>query len=182
MKGIIFTEFLEMVEDRFGIEILDELTTHKGKGCPMSFTSVGNYPHEDLVGMIIVLSKRTGIALDDLLNTFGRHLYSMFQTKFPAFLEHHTDPLDILEGIETVIHTEVRKLYPEARLPNFDCDRVNKDKLIMSYSSNRPFAGVADGLIHGCIESFKFDIQVERVDHEVEQGSSSTFTLQRKAS
>ncbi len=146
----------------------------------MSFTSVGNYPHEDLVGMIAVLSKRTGIALNDLLTTFGRHLYAMFQTKFPHFLEHHTDPLDILEGIETVIHTEVRKLYPEARLPQFDCERSDKDTLIMSYSSTRPFAGVADGLIHACIDSFDFHIDVERVDHDVEQGSASTFTLKRK--
>ncbi|MDQ8200945.1 heme NO-binding domain-containing protein [Pelagicoccus enzymogenes] len=182
MKGIIFTEFLEMVEERFGIEILDELTTHKGKGCPMSFTSVGNYPHQDLVGMVTVLSKRTGIDLNDLLTTFGRHLYSMFQKKFPHFLEHHTDPLDILEGIETVIHTEVRKLYPEARLPHFECERPDKDTLIMSYSSNRPFAGVADGLIHGCIESFGETVAVDRQDHEVESGSASTFTLKRIAS
>lgn len=182
MKGIIFTEFLEMVEESFGIKILDEITTAKSKGCPMSFTSVGNYPHQDLVEMISVLSKRTGIPLDDLLTTFGRHLYAMFQQKFPQFLEHHTDPLDILEGIETVIHTEVRKLYPEARLPRFDCERLEKDALLMHYASTRPFAGVADGLIHGCIESFDFDIQVERVDHPTDQGSSSTFTLKRQHS
>ncbi len=182
MKGIIFTEFLEMVEERFGIEILDELTTHKGSGCPMSFTSVGNYPHQDLVGMIAVLSKRTGIELDALLTTFGRHLYAMFQRKFPEFLDHHTDPLDILEGIETVIHSEVRKLYPEARLPHFECERTNKDTLVMAYSSNRPFTGVADGLIHGCIESFGADITVDRYDHVVEKGSAATFTLTRKTS
>lgn len=179
MKGMIFTEFLEMVEERFGIEVVDAITVPKSGGCPMGFTSVGNYPHGTLVEMVVALHERTGLELPLLLKTFGAYLYSTFQRKFPQFLEGHKDPLDILEGIETTIHSEVRKLYPEARLPQFQCERLNPNTLVMEYESKRPFADVADGLIQACIDSLDTRVKVNRTDHDVSEGSKSTFTLTR---
>ncbi|EOG7766780.1 heme NO-binding domain-containing protein, partial [Vibrio parahaemolyticus] len=55
MKGIIFTEFMELVESKFGLEVLDqvlELSDDEGV-----YTSVGSYDHRDLVKLIVNLSK-----------------------------------------------------------------------------------------------------------------------------
>ncbi len=56
MKGIIFTEFLELVEDKFGLELLEEvLEMSEDEGI---YTSVGSYDHKNLVKLIINLSKK----------------------------------------------------------------------------------------------------------------------------
>lgn len=59
MKGIIFTEFMELVESKFGLEVLDqvlELSDDEGV-----YTSVGSYDHRDLVKLIVNLSKVSDI-------------------------------------------------------------------------------------------------------------------------
>ncbi|MEO0814052.1 MAG: heme NO-binding domain-containing protein, partial [Myxococcota bacterium] len=45
MKGIVFTEFLEMVEDRFGFEAVDRLVTASGSDNDGVYTAVGTYDH-----------------------------------------------------------------------------------------------------------------------------------------
>lgn len=59
MKGIIFTEFMELVESKFGLEVLDrvlELSDDEGV-----YTSVGSYDHRGLVKLIVNLSKVSDI-------------------------------------------------------------------------------------------------------------------------
>ena len=57
MKGIIFTEFMELVEEKFGLDVLDDVLEMSGdEGI---YTSVGSYDHRDLVKLIVNLSKKT---------------------------------------------------------------------------------------------------------------------------
>ncbi len=68
MKGIIFTEFLELVEDKFGLELLEEvLEMSEDEGI---YTSVGSYDHKDLVRLIINLSKKTDIVMPPVYSVF----------------------------------------------------------------------------------------------------------------
>ncbi|TON45787.1 guanylate cyclase, partial [Vibrio parahaemolyticus] len=69
MKGIIFTEFMELVESKFGLEVLDqvlELSDDEGV-----YTSVGSYDHRDLVKLIVNLSKVSDIPPEQLQEVFG---------------------------------------------------------------------------------------------------------------
>ena len=45
MKGIVFTEFLDLVEDKFGLRVIDKMET-KSKWC--NTTSHGIYKHKSL--------------------------------------------------------------------------------------------------------------------------------------
>ena len=44
MKGIIFTEFLELVEDKFGVEMVDKIINKRKVSHPMA-TNSGNRHH-----------------------------------------------------------------------------------------------------------------------------------------
>ena len=68
----------------------------------------------------------------------------------------------------------MRKLYPEAELPSFECDTSQPGCLRLTYRSTRPFAGLAEGLIRGCVAHFK-----EAADIEVEDLSDGTGTAAR---
>lgn len=49
MKGMIFTEFLEMVEEKFSMEMVDQILSESDLPSGGIYTSVGNYPHTEIV-------------------------------------------------------------------------------------------------------------------------------------
>ena len=123
MLGVVFSEFMDMVEERFPPDVFDHLidiseTRFDSAG---DYTAVGKYDHNEMVSLISELSEKTGVPLTTLIETYGRHLFGRFNDRYPAFFEDIKDSFDFLSGIEDRIHSEVRKLYPHAELPAIRC-------------------------------------------------------------
>ncbi|MCA8960386.1 MAG: heme NO-binding domain-containing protein [Planctomycetes bacterium] len=175
MKGVIFCEFIELVESTFGLEVVDDILRIAAPANGGAYTRVGTYDHADLVDMSVALSGRVQIPLAELLETFGRALYSRLADSRPD-LTADTTVIDILERLDGVIHADVRKLYPEAELPRFDCRRIGEDTFRIEYRSDRPFARVAYGLILGCGERLAQRLVVEIVS-ESGDGTAACFTV-----
>lgn len=163
MKGMVFTEFMDMVESKFSADMVDDLIEDTQPPSGGAYTAVGTYDHLELVNMVVALSKRTGVPVPDLIQTFGQYMFGRFHALYPSFFAGIHSALDFLEGIESVIHTEVRKLYPDAQLPRFDCER-EPTGLKMYYRSPRHFGDLADGLIRGAVEHFGDKLTVTKSD------------------
>ena len=162
MKGIVFTEFMEMVEDQFGFETADKIITESPLPSGGIYTAVGTYSHTEMVQLVVNLSKESEISVDQLLKVFGRHLFTRFAAGYGQFFEGVTDSFSFLSSIENYIHIEVRKLYPDAELPTFDTTLLNPTTLEMIYRSERGFADFAEGLIEGCMKHFDDTVTIER--------------------
>lgn len=175
MKGIVFTEFLEMVEEKFSTDLADQIIESANSESGGVYTSVGTYNHQELVAMVVALSQETGLAIPDLLNTFGRHLFGKFLRSFPKFFEGAEDAFDLLERVDGHIHVEVRKLYPDAELPKFETRRISPNEFEMVYSSSRHFQDLAGGLIDACVDHYSDNISVQRVACE----GGFKFTLRK---
>lgn len=175
MKGIVFTEFLEMVEDKFSTDLADRIIETANPESGGAYTSVGTYDHKELVSMVVALSQETGITVPNLLHNFGRHLFGKFLRSFPSFFEGTADAFELLERVDSHIHIEVRKLYPDAELPKFDTRRIGPNEFEMIYSSSRHFQDLAGGLIDACIDHYSDKISVERVPCE----GGFAFTLRK---
>jgi hypothetical protein len=67
--------------------------------------------------------------------------------------------------VDSYIHKEVMKLYPNAELPSFVTERASENELIMIYSSKREMSDFAHGLILGCLKNFneKAEIEIEKI-------------------
>ena len=52
MKGIIFTEFLEMVETEYGMDMVDRLIDSSKIASQGAYTSVGTYDHRELIHLV----------------------------------------------------------------------------------------------------------------------------------
>ncbi len=52
MKGMVFTEFLEMVEDRFSPEIADRIITASDLRSGGAYTAVGTYEHSEMIQLV----------------------------------------------------------------------------------------------------------------------------------
>lgn len=171
MKGIVFTEFLDMVADRFSPEVADSIVEQSELESGGAYTSLGTYPFTEMAQLVTRLSEQTKIPLPDLLRTFGFHLFPRFAALYPQFFTEGTSCFDFLQSVEHYIHIEVRKLYPDAELPTFEYDTSVAGRLEMVYRSTRPLGELAHGLLTGCIHHFRAPIDVKMENVETEQNA-----------
>lgn len=160
MKGIVFTEFLEMVAKTHGDDLVDDLIDEAKLPHGGAYTSVGTYPHAEMVALVSALSRRTGLSLDQLLEVFGQHLFGRFYVHFPHFMDSTPNALQFLMGVESIVHTEVRKLYPDAQLPSFVTHRISDREIELKYHSVHNFSSLALGLIKGCALHYREQLEV----------------------
>lgn len=179
MLGIVFTEFVEMVETLFSDEVVDQLLENPELDSGGVFTAVGSYHHTEMIKMVVHLSELSGISVDDLVKQFGKHLFSRFHQRYPTFFDGIDDPLLFLEGIDECIHKQVLRLYPHAELPSFSYNRVSENELLLHYQSVRPFANLAIGLIEGCGEYFNQPLEIEYEHHHQPPFYRTIFTVRR---
>lgn len=165
MKGIIFREFLNLVEESFGYEVVDEIIEKSKLPSDGIYTSVGTYPHEEIFALVKQLSLKTKIPEVELFKVFGNYAFKSFAKLYPELIAEFSDPLVFLQHVEDTIHVQVLKLYPEAELPKFIIEKKTNDELILNYYSVRKMSDLAEGLILGCFEHFKInaDIKIENI-------------------
>lgn len=177
MKGIVFTEFLEMVEAKWSLDVTDAIIARSAVPSGGAYTAVGTYPHEEIVSLVVALSAETGLAVPDLIRAFGGHLFHRFTQLYPRFFEGVTSSFQLLSGIEDIIHAEVRKLYPDAELPGFEVES-GPGALTLTYRSRRHFADLAEGLIRGCVSHYGENIEVIR-ENQSDGADQARFHLRK---
>ena len=177
MKGVVFTEFLEMVENQFGDDVCDQMIESSDLSNGGAYTSVGTYDYQEMIHMVVQLSKLTNIPVPELVEAYGRNLLNVFESKFNEFFVSPNSTFEFLKGIETVIHTEVRKLYPDAELPEFAVTESG-NTLTLAYQSPRCLGDLALGLMKGVAAYYDEQIDIEMI-LENDEGSQVLFNLTR---
>jgi hypothetical protein len=180
VKGIVFREFIDMVESQFSPETADAIIEASSLSTNGSYTTVGTYPHQEMVDLVSNLSIHTGMAVPDLLRHFGRHLFGRFVEVHPYMTNAFSDVFSLLSALENTIHVDVNKLYRDAELPSFNYEQDNQQQMVFIYRSRRRMADFAQGLIEGCIAHFKENITIQRADLPPQGEEALTrFTLVR---
>jgi hypothetical protein len=178
MKGIIFTEFIEMVERTYGFEMTDRIIIGVDPPSKGIYTAVGQYRDDELYSLIDKLAELTHSNVPDLIRSFGMALFPGLKRLHPEFVDAMSNVFDLLENINDHIHYEVKKLYPDAQLPRVDCDREGNERMTVRYHSHRPLGDLAEGLIRAVIHHFQESIEVDRQDQD-SVGSHVNFYLRR---
>ncbi len=177
MKGVVFTEFMTMVEDQFGIDMVDTLIDNTAPTSGGAYTAVGTYDYQELVNMVVELSKQVDIEVPTLIKAFGNYLGGVFSTKFSSFFEDADNTIGLLKQIDNHIHVEVRKLYPDAELPVFSFDESDPECFVLHYESSRGFADLAEGLIEATSKYYQESFDISRFDEEVNGKHIAHFHL-----
>ena len=162
MKGIVFSEFFNMVDERFSIEMSERLIDEVKPSSGGAYTTVGTYDTQEIVDLVVKLSEITKISTPDLLKEFGRYLLGRFAKTFPQFFREETSTLEFLSKVESYVHLEVKKLFSDTELPSFTCVSPFLGRLEMEYRSTRNFQDLAEGLILGTADHFNEHIEVKR--------------------
>jgi len=176
MKGIVFTEFLELVEDTFGLETVEEIIEKSNLPSKGAYTSIGTYAFSEMLSLVTHLSEKTNMTIDKLLHVYGLHFFSVIQRDYMSILNTYTDPIEFIASIESHIHVEVRKIYPDAELPRFEITNKKDNALTITYFSSRSMYAFGLGLMEKAFEHYgrKASISYEKIK---EDGSEVKFVI-----
>ena len=153
MKGIVFIFLNRLVEEKYGLALWDtilETVQPKSNGI---YTSGKTYPDNEIVDLVSKLSELSRHSIHDLLHVFGHYMFAQLSVLYPDFLKTK-DLKSLLLSVDSVIHKEVNKLYPDANVPKFTYEEPNSNTLIMVYSSARKLCPLAIGLIEGAADHY----------------------------
>lgn len=178
MKGVVFTEFMDMVEEVFSDDVLDEIIDKADLPNDGAYTTVGTYDHEEIVQLVVALSETSNIPVPDLLEAFGKHLLGQFVKGYPQFFDEAKGVFDFLSNIDSYIHVEVLKLYPDAELPKFYHQQHSDQHLSMYYQSSRHFEDLAVGLIKGTLAHFQTAGTVTKSESQWKGQEAIKFDIQ----
>lgn len=176
MKGIVFTEFLVLVEQEFGMEILDNIIIKSKLPSQGAYTTIGTYDFLEMQNLLGNLSNETGISTNELLYLYGKFFFNMITSYHKDILNMYNSPLEMLASIESHIHVQVKKIHIDAELPTFRVIEHSKHYLEMMYYSERSMYMFAKGLIEKTFEYFNANSVIE-MEMIKENGSQVKFKI-----
>lgn len=179
---MVFRAFESFVEARFPNGLADDMLSLDTLTSGGAYTTVGYYPHSEFLAMVIHVAETTRTPIDQLVNNFGQALFYDLAGAHAEMIKTYDTPISLLSVIESVIHRDVRKLYNNTELPRFDItEREGDESITMEYSSSRPFADLAEGLIWGCLDYYRVKELSSVIRHDVaHDGTHSVFKVETK--
>jgi len=180
MRGSIFVEFMDHLEQRYGLENVDAVISDLGESLPTAaaYTGVGDYPHEELLAIAQGICSTTDTELETLIHEFAKYLIVAFKRMHPAYFERAGDVFEFLESIESIIHRDVRRLYPHSRPPLITIERLEDGSRKLIYESHRPLAPLALSLAEVSAAMFDQSLAIEILD-QPDDGRRLTLLLKR---
>ena len=163
MRGSMFVDFLALVEQKHGLDTVDQIIARLGEELSTggAYTSVGNYPHGELLAMATTLSTLKSESMEAIIGEFARHLMGEFRRLHGEYFDQADNAFDFLLSIGEQIHIDVRKLYPDARPPEVTGENRGDDAMYLSYRSHRPLSALALALVNETASVFDESMSVE---------------------
>jgi hypothetical protein len=152
VKGVLFNVAEDVVDETVSEAAWDQALR---SACLAGvYTSLGDYPDEDLFAIVGALSQSTGSTPEQVLRLVGEHGYRHLVDRQPDLVAGISDLGTLLHHLEDVIHPEVAKLHPNAEPPSFTITDLGPTSWQVDYRSRRQLCQLAEGLIAGAAVGF----------------------------
>lgn len=174
MKGSIFKLFEHYVVEGHGAAAFEDVLDDTDLETVGPFVGPGTYPAGDLVALLATTSSHTGRPVEDLLRGFGRFAFAGLAATVPTLMEGLDHPRTLLLELERVIHTEVRKLYPDADPPRFAVTETGPDELTLRYESDLGLFALVEGLLEGLGDWYGIPVGHRRLSTD---GTNAVFAV-----
>ncbi len=161
MKGVVFKLLEEVVSAEYGEQTWDTLLDTCG--LDGVYTSLGSYPDEHVFKLVTAASEALKVSPQEILRWFGRKSMPALAQQYPVFFDTQKSTRPFLISLNSIIHPEVRKVYPGADVPVFDFDVDTSGAMLMGYNSRRKLCALAQGFVEGAAEHFREDITFEHL-------------------
>ncbi len=159
MKGIIFNLLETVVRQHHGEETWETLLD--AAGLEGVYTSLGNYGDAEMMRLVAAASRQLDLPPEAVLRWFGRNALPILAAKYPHFFTPGS-AREFLMTLNDIIHSEVRKLYAGAEVPEFDFEPSSPEVLLLGYRSRRRLCALAEGFVEGTASYYKEQVSIEQ--------------------
>ncbi|MDP5035356.1 MAG: heme NO-binding domain-containing protein [Alishewanella sp.] len=160
MKGIIFNVLEDMIVEKFGMAVWNDLLA---KHAPPDrvYISGKSYEDNELFAIASDVAVLLNIPLQHVVKAFGDFLFQGLASRHKDVIAQFSDFSELVMGIHDVIHVEVNKLYVEPALPTISCRSPSANQIELTYSSPRKLCFCAEGLLFGAARHYGQQIKIE---------------------
>ena len=150
------------------VETVPEMPTGSNAACTSAVQqTVGpdydGYDQTELMGMVQAMMCKSGPGIDDIQRAFGEHMLRYCAHCYPDYFE--SDGLfAFLTDVQSRIHADIRRTYPDVDLPSFECREESEARLVMTVYAPPGATAFAEGLIGGCARFYDEEISLSKTD------------------
>jgi hypothetical protein len=153
MKAFIITSMVDMLDRQHGAGEVDAILAKAGLQSLRDAEPNDNVPVQHIVRLSMVAAETLNTEVDDLVEQFGWYIFGVLVIEFPDQVsqpDFHT----FLKAVDTQIHPEMRRRFPNAEVPSVTVEAVEGDSFLVRYASKRPFTRLACGIISAASAHF----------------------------
>lgn len=162
MKGHIFNLLEQFIEETAGPDVMDEIY----QACQFSsdgvFVRPGTYPDEDLAEIVTHTVDRLGLTVAQAHQAFGSWIFPHLSALVPEDMVKRDHPKEFLMDLGPIHEVELKKLWPDAVPPEFECEDTGPDTMRIRYDSPRQMFDLLEGVLGSVEEYYGVPITFER--------------------
>ncbi len=159
MHGFFFEELLKFVRFRWNLSMEKRLLSMSGLS-HRQYTSKRYYADEEMVMLLLNLSKLVNIPISSILCDLGEFLVPSYYKRYEKFFSSHSSLFDFLKAFEETTHRYVRAHTqgnpPEIKFLGYE----SEDVAIVTYFSERRLCDLAKGMLKGFARLYDEEIEV----------------------
>lgn len=161
MLGLVFTEFMSMIETKYGLLMLDDVIEKSNLPRKGVYASLGDYPQTEFNTLIQTFSNETQKDPIVLLKEFGFHFFDPFTKLYSISLEKHKTLFDFIENLEFYARPEVAKRYPDSLVPRVKVSKTNDGTIEMIYKSEDIVYVFIEGFIMAAMNHYNVSTKLK---------------------
>jgi predicted hydrocarbon binding protein len=130
------------------------------------YTTVGTYDDQELFTLIDLVVDKQNMSAKDAQFAFGKWVFKELYNLAPYGAHDFKDVFEFLHAVQSVIHVEVKKLNPDALLPEFEFLSETPKQLSFHYQSPRKLCFLCEGIVAGLAQHTGQQIKVSQSECE----------------
>jgi hypothetical protein len=178
MNGIVFTEFLKLVKDKFELDWVDRNISKFKRASNKVHTASVVYSFTEMLTLLQNLNQYTSISINNLCSVCGEYIFSVIQGSYPILLSTCNGPVEMLSSIEKHIHMEVKKVCSGSALPGSILEKKENNSVTILYKSSRVMHHFGSGLMNKTFEPFNSTATIELRKVKAD-GSEARFIIHK---
>ena len=178
MKGLAYADILDLIKDKFGLEMLDEIIYDESSGSKVLIYDFDRKPYINVSQLLFKLNLKTSISSESLIKVYLDYFFNALKESYEGVIRACQSAIDMIIFIVHHILHEVQKVYPKSSLPKVVIEGKKENSITLLYTSSKFLRQFGIGVMHKTFEYFNEKAKVD-VEEITPDGTMARFVVQK---
>lgn len=180
MKGLFFTELLELIETDYGLAVVDQVIRTAVPTTDGVYTSMGVYDSKEFFGIIEALALEMNQPRSTFLRWFGRHFFRCLVDRHDRLLDNYPSAINAMQDVNSLVRTT--RIFPfDDQPPEAEFMAAGPAAWRLTIRARLPIQDMVMGALEACIACFDEPLEVSRNDVRAGDEITTRFDITPKA-